>query len=148
VSTSPGPDGSGRPAPGRRDARERALELLYEAQAKDRGVSEVLAELPVEPHRYAVALVTGVEAHAGEIDALLARHVREGWTLARLAIVDLTLLRLATEELMYEPSIPTAVVISEAVALAKQFSGDDSGRFVNGVLGAVAAEVRGGAPDP
>jgi N utilization substance protein B len=148
VSTSPGPDGRERPSTGRRDARERALELLYEAQAKSSSVDDVLAELPVEPDPYAVALATGVEAHRIDIDALLARHVREDWTLDRMPIVDLTLLRLATHELVHEPGIPVAVVISEAVALAKQFSTDDAGRFINGVLGAVAAEVRGGPAAP
>jgi N utilization substance protein B len=74
--------------------------------------------------------------------------VREGWTLDRMPIIDLTLLRLATEELVHQLDVPVAVVISEAVALAKQFSTDDAGRFVNGVLGAVAAEVRGGPAAP
>lgn len=148
MSTSPGPDDRERPSTGRRDARERALELLYEAQAKDSSVGDILAELPVEPHPYAVALATGVEANRTEIDDVIARHVREGWTLDRMPIVDLTLLRLATEELARQPDVPVAVVISEAVALAKQFSTDDAGRFVNGVLGAVAAEVRGGPAAP
>jgi N utilization substance protein B len=111
-------------------------------------VDDVLAALPVEPDPYARALASGVDANRSDIDDVIARHVREGWTLDRMPVIDLTLLRLATEELVHQLDVPVAVVISEAVALAKQFSTDDAGRFVNGVLGAVAAEVRGGPAAP
>lgn len=146
MSTSPGP--SGKRAQGRREARERALELLYEAQAKSCTVAEVLDELPVSPDPYAQALATGVEANQAELDEVIARHVRAGWELDRMPIVDLTLVRLATEELRSQLDVPVAVVISEAVALAKEFSTDEAGKFVNGVLGAVADEVRGGPAAP
>ena len=129
---------------GRRDARERALELLYEAQAKQISVAEVLAALPVTPDAYAMSLVQGVEAHGDALDALLVRHVKQGWELARMPVIDRSLLRLAAFELSHEPDVPLAVVINEAVELAKQFSTDDAGRFVNGVLSGVAAEVRPG----
>ncbi len=128
---------------GRRDARERALELLYEADAKQATVEAVLAALPVAPDPYAVTLVEGVEAEHDAIDALLERHIKQGWTLARMPVVDLAVLRLAAFELGHQPDVPVGVVISEAVALAKEFSTDEAGRFVNGVLSAVAAEVRG-----
>ena len=72
---------------------------------------------------------------------LLQRHV-QGWTIDRMAVLDRTLLRMAAYELAHEPSVPVAVVISEAVELAKQYSTEESGRFVNGVLGSVAKEVR------
>lgn len=129
-------------APGsRREARERALELLYEAYAKDIGSDEVFAGLVVSPDPFAEDLVRGVEAKHEEIDALITRFAK-GWTLDRMPVLDRALLRLATFELIGHPDIPIGVVISEAVELAKRYSTDDSGRFVNGVLSSVAASVR------
>ncbi len=125
----------------RSEARERALSLLYEAQAKNRATSDVLAALPVEPDSRAVALVEGVTARREEIDALLTRHARN-WTLDRMPIIDLTVMRIAVFELLEQADVPTAVVIDEAVELAKRFSTEDSGRYVNGVLSAVARETR------
>lgn len=122
---------------GRRAARERALELLYEAEAKNTQASELIRELPVAPDAYAVRLAEGVDAHRAEIDGLISGAAK-GWTLERMPAVDRALLRLATYELVHEPSVPVAVVISEAVELASEFSTDDSGRFVNGVLSAIA----------
>ncbi|MEO7555461.1 MAG: transcription antitermination factor NusB [Acidimicrobiales bacterium] len=127
---------------GRREARERALELLYEAFAKDQPVTEVLLALPVPPDAYADELVRGVHDNRATLDELLTRHVKQGWTLDRMPVIDLALLRLASYELEFQPDVPLAVVIDECVTLAKQYSGDEAGRFVNGVLAAVAAEVR------
>ncbi len=128
-------------AGGRRQARERALAVLYEADAKDVTPAVVIAEMPVAPDPFVVALVTGVEDRTAEIDALLARHAI-GWTVERMPVVDRTLLRLATFELIGRPDVPTGAVISEAIDLAKQYSTEESGRFVNGVLSAVAAVTR------
>ena len=125
----------------RSEARERALSLLYEAEAKSIDGLAVLAALPVRPDPLAVVLVEGVTAHAEQIDALLVAHAR-GWTLERMPVIDRTLLRIATYELIDRPDVPTAVVIDEAVTLAKRFSTDDSGRFVNGMLSAIARKVR------
>ena len=132
----------------RRSARERALELLYEAEIKGSTAEEVLAGLPVAPAELAVELVRGVDAHAARIDEILAERVAPRWTLARLAAVDRAVLRLGTYELLDRPDRTQAVIINEAVVLARRFGTDDSPRFVNGVLSAVAADVRGGsAPD-
>lgn len=128
----------------RHDARERALGLLYEAQAKQCSIAEVLEELPVEPAPYAVDLVLRVDANREELDELISRHVREDWELKRMPVIDLTVLRIAAEELTRQDDVPVAVAISEAVALAKEFSTEEAGRFVNGVLASIAAEVRGG----
>jgi putative hydrolase of the HAD superfamily len=132
----------------RRAARERALELLYEAEIKGMPVEDVLAALPVAPADLAVELVRGVEAHARRIDEIVTRRVAPRWTLARLAAVDRAVLRLGTYELLDRPDRSQAVIINEAVVLARRFGTDDSPRFVNGVLSAVAADVRGepGAP--
>jgi len=128
----------------RREARERALSLLYEADAKACAPDEVLAGLPVPPDPFAGDLVAGVGAHLDEIDERIRRFAR-GWTLERMPVVDRTVLRMAIYELLHRPDVPTAAVISEAVELAKRYSTDDSGRFVNGMLSAISEEVR---PDP
>lgn len=130
------------PLPGsRREARERAFHLLYESEMKNEGTDEVLAALPLEPDLFAVELVMGVAERSDEIDALIIEHARN-WELDRMPALDRALLRLATYELVHRPDVPTGAVISEAVELAKRYSTDDSGRFVNGVLSAIAAQVR------
>jgi N utilization substance protein B len=83
-----------------------------------------------------------VEANAARIDALLG-EAAVGWELDRMPAVDRAVLRLAVYELLEEPGVPAAVVLDEAVALAGEYSTDDSGRFVNGVLATVASRVRG-----
>ena len=127
----------------RREARERALGLLYEAQAKGLAPDEILAEVPVPPDPFAAALVSGVGRCQAELDDVIGRHAVD-WSVERMPVVDRTLLRMATWELLYRADIPTAAVISEAVELAKVYSTEESGRFVNGVLGSVATAVRGG----
>jgi transcription antitermination protein NusB len=125
----------------RSEARERALLLLYEAEAKGGSPREVVENLPVAPDPLATRLVEGVQDRRTEIDALLATHAR-GWTLERMPVIDRTVLEIATYELLARPEVPTAVVIDEAVELAKRFSTDDSGRFVNGMLSTIASKVR------
>jgi N utilization substance protein B len=125
----------------RREARERALELLYEADAKGCSPAAVLEDLAVDPDPFAVDLVTGVGVHQAEVDELIGRFSR-GWAVERMPVVDRTLLRMAVYELAHRLDVPTGAIISEAVELAKRFSTDDSGRFVNGVLGSIAEEIR------
>jgi transcription antitermination protein NusB len=120
--------------------------LLYEADMKHLAPGEVLQLLEVTPEPLVVTLVNGVSALAQRIDELLDAAA-VGWDVDRMAAVDRAVLRLATYELLERPDVPVAVVIDEAVELAKQYSTEDSGRFVNGVLSAVAAEVRT-SPDP
>ena len=132
--------------PGRREARERAIQILYEADTKSLDPSAVLGELAVSPDPYAVELVCGVEADRPRIDEAIARH-SAGWALERMPVVDRAVLRVATFELLAQNDVPTAVVLSEAVELAKLYSTSDSGRFVNGVLASVAAEVRGSSEE-
>jgi N utilization substance protein B len=125
----------------RRAARERALSLLYEADTKGLPPADVLAGLPVAPDPFVADLVAGVGDHLPDLDGLIAGRARD-WPLDRMPLVDKNLLRMATFELRERPQTPVAVVISEAVELAKQYSTDDSGRFVNGVLSALAADLR------
>ena len=129
----------------RRESRERALGLCYELEARDITVEALLADLPVEPDEYAVELVRGVEAHGGDIDRLLSEY-SEHWAVERMPAVDRAVLRLGCYELAHQPEVPTAVVISEAVDLAKQYSTKDSGRFVNGLLAKIAEQVRTPSP--
>jgi N utilization substance protein B len=125
----------------RRQARERALGLLYEAETKSQSPSALVAEQVLDPDPFAVDVVNGVEAAQDEIDALITRFA-QNWPLARMPALDRTLLRMGVYELTHRPDVPTGVVLSEIVDLASEYSTDDSGPFVNGVLAAIAAEVR------
>jgi N utilization substance protein B len=125
----------------RREARERALSLEYERETRDIGIDEVVVALPARPDRYAEQLARGVEQHRQQIDTLLATHSAH-WTIDRMPAIDRAVLRIATYELLYEPDVASAVVINEAVDLAKQYSTKDSGRFVNGLLAKIAETVR------
>lgn len=125
----------------RSDARERALYLLYEAHSKGIEPAATIDLQVVEPDELTQQLVFGVGNAAATIDEQIAAKAK-GWKLARMPVLDLNVMRLAVYELLERPDVPTAVVLNEAVELAKRFSTDDSGRFVNGVLAAVAADVR------
>ena len=133
----------------RSKARKRAVDILYEADLRSRDRVELLRERvadtttpPVNEH--CVRLVEGVEAHAARIDELIERHAR-GWSLERLPDVDRAILRMAIFELLWVDDVPDAVVLDEAVELARALSTDDSPAYVNGVLGAVLdAEVPAG----
>ena len=128
-------------APSRRQARERALSLLYEAETKDVSAMEVVAELPVEPAPFAAELVSGIDRNREQVDGYIRRFAK-GWALERMPAIDRALLRIAVYELLHRPDVPTGAILSEAVELAGRYSTDDSGRFVNGVLGQIAKEVR------
>lgn len=134
----PMPEGGGL---ARVAARERALGLLYEAESKSIALSTLLAELPLPADPFAVFLVEGVAARQQVIDAHLTR-VSHKWELHRMPKLDLMILRIGVFELLDNPDTPIAVVINEAVELAKQFSTDDSARFVNGVLNRLGRELR------
>jgi N utilization substance protein B len=128
-------------AASRHAARERALELQYEAESKGVAVDDVLAALPLDPDEHAVALVQGAERRADEVDGFMTRFAK-GWSVGRMPAVDRAVLRLGTFELLAAPHVPTAVVLSEWVTLAGDYSTTDSSRFVNGVLSRIAEEVR------
>ena len=126
----------------RSDARERALYLLYEAHSKGITPAATIDIQVLEPDELTQELVRGVDRHLPQLDELIAAKAK-GWTLARMPVLDLSVMRLAVFELVERPHVPTAVVLNEAVELAKRYSTDDSGRFVNGVLAAIAVDVRG-----
>ncbi|MEA2460215.1 MAG: transcription antitermination protein NusB [Actinomycetota bacterium] len=146
-------------------ARRIALDVLYEAAIRDSlpldsfrhrqaaGWAQTAAPQEDEPESmresadpppeiiaYARSLVAGVQDHQAEIDEMIARYA-DRWALDRMPIVDKSLLRMGVFELLWGQEIPVAVAINEAVELAKFFSTDDSGRFINGLLGRVVEEM-------
>ncbi len=133
----------------RSKARKRAVDVLYEADVRGGDRLTLLRERiadgnpPVPEHT--VRLVEGVAEHSARIDALIDAHA-SNWSIDRLPDVDRAILRMAVYELLWADDVPDAVVIDEAVELAKALSTDDSPPFVNGVLGAIlAAEVPTGS---
>jgi transcription antitermination protein NusB len=129
------------PPTSRRDARERALELVYEAECKSVSVADVLATLPIPPDRFASQLALGVDENRVESLELLRTYARSDWKPERMPVIDRLVLFLAIEELDHHRDTPKAVVIDEAVELAKRFSTEDSGRFVNGMLTSISGHL-------
>jgi N utilization substance protein B len=124
----------------RRGARRQAIDVLYQADVTGRDARVVLAEWRAagrDVDAFAEELVDGVAANRVEIDEVLAAHA-EHWTLDRMATLDRTILRVACHELLHRSDVPPGVAINEAVSIAKELSTEDSGRFVNGLLGTIA----------
>ena len=130
----------------RSKARKRALDLLFEAEQRGVNADTLLTERIAEPatqhslNDYTVEIVRGVVAKWVQIDELLATY-SQGWTVERMPAVDRAILRIGAWEVVFSDAIPDAVAISEAVALARSLSTDDSPGFVNGLL-ARLAEVK------
>jgi N utilization substance protein B len=126
----------------RTKARKRALDVLFEAEQRQRDPLTLLAERIAEPGteaalpQYSVDLVEGVLAERVRIDELLSTHAH-GWTLDRMPAVDRALLRIGAWEILYNDEVPDAVAVDEAVELARTLSTDESPSFVNGLLGRI-----------
>ncbi|MFD6289394.1 transcription antitermination factor NusB [Streptomyces sp. NPDC060205] len=127
----------------RNTARKRAFQILFEGDQRDVDVQTVLADWvrhsrtdtrqpPVS--EFTMELVEGYADHARRIDELISQYAVD-WTLDRMPVVDRNILRLGAYELIWVDETPDAVVLDEAVQLAKEFSTDDSPAFVNGLLG-------------
>jgi N utilization substance protein B len=125
----------------RSDARERALHLLYEAHAKSESGSSIVESQVLAVDDLVLEIVQGVDVITAFADEIITENAI-GWTLARMPVIDLIVLRIAIFELKSRPDVPTAVILNEAVELAKTFSTDESGRFVNGILSTIAKKVR------
>jgi N utilization substance protein B len=125
----------------RSSARERAVHFLYEAESRSIAVSEVVKAqiLPVDD--LVAELANGVELKREETDELISEFSHT-WTIQRIPAIDRNILRLAIYELIVRADVPVAVVINEAVELAKRFSTEESGKYVNGMLSAIAKRVR------
>jgi len=136
----------------RTKARECAFQLLYQWEVGGEPMADVMAAFwrlrSGMPQMRAMAerLAGGAQSRAEELDAAIA-EAASNWRLDRIATVDRTILRLGTYELMAERGTPFAVVLDEAVELAKRFGEADSPAFVNGVLDAIRRRVRGAAGD-
>ncbi|WP_046301547.1 transcription antitermination factor NusB [Mycobacterium sp. UM_Kg27] len=136
---------AGKPVKGRHQARRRAVDVLFEAEARGLTPAQgaelrtaLASEQPdVSPlHPYTVTVAKGVTEHAAHIDDLITSHL-QGWKLERLPAVDRAILRVAIWELLHADDVPEPVAVDEAVKLAKELSTDDSPGFINGVLGQV-----------
>ena len=133
----------------RRLARELAFKTLFQIDLGripwQDAVNNILAEygegLPAKGRSFVTGLVEGVTGSCRELDDLLSRFSSE-WTLNRMAATDRSILRLPLYELLYREDIPVEVSVNEAVELAKKYGEEDSGRFVNGILGAVVKELK------
>ena len=137
-------------------ARLAAVQALYQRQMERTPLTKLLDEFhqhrlgqEIEDERYADAdvaffddVVRGVDARQDEIDGLLTGRLAQGWTLARLDKTMLQILRAGTYELLARADVPHAASISEYVDVAKAFFDDREAKFVNGILDAVAKEVR------
>jgi N utilization substance protein B len=125
-------------AAGRRSARRQAVFILYQQDLLELTPGAALRRVDdAGVDRYARGLVLGVAQYLEAIDAVLQQHVA-GWSLERLGTLERSVLRLATYELLWEAGVPEAVVIDEAVELAKRFCSDEAGALVNGILGSIA----------
>jgi N utilization substance protein B len=119
-------------------ARNRALDVLFEAEQRSASAFDVLKSRREQTDQivnpYTLEIVEGVVSHQVAIDEFLETY-SQGWTLERMPSVDRIILRIGTWELLYNDDIPDGVAVSEAVALAKTLSTDESPSFINGLLG-------------
>ena len=128
----------------RKSARAAAVQMVFENMLGGDGGEETLRGLiefaPEEDdQQYIDAILSGVEENAPQLDAAIEKALK-GWTLDRIAKVDLAVLRVAAYELCYARETPDAVVINEAVALAQRYDAPAAGKFVNGVLATLLRE--------
>lgn len=154
----------------RSKARRQALQIMYQRELTGSPVSQILALdtyapfvalppvegeegerfVPGELEPFAIELVQGLDREIDGVDAWIS-ETSENWALSRMPVVDRNILRIATYEIMFRPDVPHSVAINEAIELSKVYGGDDSSKFVNGVLGRIAeravAEGRTGASD-
>ena len=155
MTTRPGEEPASEEFRARRRAREAALQMLYHCEvgrvSADQAIAahvEIGQSTPFESpqaERFAALLVTGTVERAGEIDPVVAASA-EHWRPERMAVIDRLILRMAVYQLRYMPDVPPSVVINEAIELARRFGGEESGRFVNGVLDAVKRKLEAAGP--
>jgi N utilization substance protein B len=134
----------------RHDAREAALKILYSCEISGAPANEAISsffsehwpDADMAVRAFSSELVLGALTDVPAIDALIAQHSQH-WRLERLAILDRLILRIAVWELQHEPDLPAAVVLNEALELARTYSTDGSVAFVNGVLDGIRNTLRG-----
>ena len=126
-------------------ARKHALQLMYQGEILEKTRRELIDNGQLVPEtqglgEYALMLLDGAKENLEAIDELI-ESASDNWTLDRVPVVDRSLLRLTTYEMRYVDDVPVSVSINEAVNLAKEFGGDDSPRFINGILGRIATQL-------
>jgi N utilization substance protein B len=130
----------------RHSGREAALQMIFQLEASGQPAEQVIAlfwrnfEAEPEGRDYADAAVRGIDETVAELDKAIA-SASAHWRVERMARVDRNVLRLGTWELMFRPDVPRAVILDEAVELAKSFGTDESSAFVNGVLDRIAESL-------
>ena len=122
--------------------RRNALQVLYHGELLGEAPSSLMEQNRLADETrymgdYAKSILTGIEEELGQVDGRI-EEASENWTLERMPLVDLSLLRLSTYEMLFVEDVPVSVSINEAVNLAKEFGGEDSPRFINGILGRIA----------
>lgn len=119
----------------RRIAREKALQILFSVDGNEYDVNTTIEHTleSEDQDEFLLKVVHGVIENKDEIDERIIKHL-EKWSLERIAGVERTLLRIATYELFYAEDAPESVVINEAIEIAHVFGGDNSGKFINGIL--------------
>ena len=130
----------------RRKSREFALQALYQWNITREGALRILGQFlahflaEAEGDEFGEQIVIGVLEHCGQIDQLIEQY-SEHWRLDRMSMIDRTILRIATFELLYRDDIPAKVTLNEAIDLGKRFGSTDSGSFINGILDRIQKEV-------
>lgn len=136
-------------------ARVQALQILFQREVTGQPAARILANRSFvddqfaadEPSEFCRALALGTEEHLDVVDARMS-EVSEHWIVSRMPLVDRNILRIAVFELLFLDDVPPSVTINEAVELAKTFGGEDSSKFINGVLGKIADQLTGEAAEP
>ncbi len=130
----------------RRKAREHTLRILFQMEFEDSDPQEALSQywqsrkIASEIKEYSTWLATGIATHQKKVDRLI-QSVSEHWRISRMALIDRNILRMAVFELLYEDDIAPAIVINEAIEIARKYSGDEAATFVNGILDAVRKKL-------
>lgn len=128
---------------GRRTSRELSMKLLYQMEIQKDGIKEQIEgfisenNINGEDREFICELIDGVLKNKRDIDNLIEKNLK-GWKIDRISKIDLSILRLAIHEILNRPDIPLSVSINEAIELAKKYSTEESGAFINGVLGKIA----------
>lgn len=130
----------------RRKAREETLRILFRLEFEKAQLDKILTQYwenrrtPEEIKKYSNWLVHGVISHQEKIDSII-QSVSEHWRISRMALIDRNILRMAVFELVYEENIAPAIVINEAIEVAKKYSGEEAATFINGILDAVRKDL-------
>lgn len=129
----------------RREARERAFQLIYEMSVQaDKTTEAMIADTALEqefiPDDYIRGVVSGVREKKDELDDLIS-DCAFGWKVARMSAVSLAILRLAVYEMLYVEDVPFSVAINEAVETAKKYDHSNAPKFINGILNAIALKT-------